>query len=90
MIGIALEDSLPRHAVDDKTDLHIQTVSRGINWIFAITIVGFHLGAIAALLYFRWSGLVVFLVIWILTQNQKLIRSFDKFLAETDAVWPGY
>ena len=49
MSDITLEESLPEHPVEDKTGLHAQTVSRGINWIFAITIVSFHLGALAAL-----------------------------------------
>jgi stearoyl-CoA desaturase (delta-9 desaturase) len=55
-------------------------VSRGINWIFAITIVGFHLGAIAALLSFRWSGLVVFLVTWILAQNVGIAMGYHRLL----------
>jgi hypothetical protein len=36
MIDIVLEDSLPRYAIEDKTDLHIQMLSRGINWSFQL------------------------------------------------------
>ncbi|MDR5726593.1 MAG: hypothetical protein RB191_03895, partial [Terriglobia bacterium] len=46
-------------------DLHSQTMLRGTNWIFTIAVVSFHLGALAALFYFRWSALLVFLVVWI-------------------------
>jgi hypothetical protein len=53
---------------------------RGINWIFAIALVSFHLGALAALFYFRWSTLVVFLMVWILAQNVGIAMGYHRML----------
>lgn len=39
-----LEHSPSGSGVDENNDLHSQTVKRGINWIFAIAVIGFHLG----------------------------------------------
>jgi stearoyl-CoA desaturase (delta-9 desaturase) len=80
MIDITLEDRPPERAVEDKTDLHSQTVRRGINWIFAITIVSFHLGALAALFYFWWSALLAFLIVWILAQNVGIAMGYHRLL----------
>jgi fatty-acid desaturase len=80
MNHIALEDSLPMHPIKEKTDFRIHTVSRGINWSFAITVVAFHLGAIAALFYFHCSALVVFVVMWILGQNIGIAIGYHRLL----------
>ena len=76
MIGTTLEHLLPANAGYEKTDLYSQTVKRGINWIFAIALVSFHLGALAALFYFRGSAVVVFLVVWILAQNVGMAMGY--------------
>jgi fatty-acid desaturase len=64
----------------DELFLHSQTVRSGINWIFAITFASFHLGALAALFYFRWSALIVFLVAWVLTQNVGIGMGYHRLL----------
>jgi fatty-acid desaturase len=52
----------------------------GINWIFAIALAAFHLGAVAALFHFRWSALVVFPVAWVLTQNVGIGMCYHRLL----------
>jgi fatty-acid desaturase len=42
--------------------------------------VSFHLGVLAALFYFRWSALVVFVVIWILAQNVGIGMGYHRLL----------
>jgi stearoyl-CoA desaturase (delta-9 desaturase) len=51
-----------------------------INWIFAITLVAFHLGALAALFCFRWPALIVFLVAWVLAQNVGIGMCYHRLL----------
>src|SRR5258708_4101166 len=80
MIETTLDHSPLATAVYIKSDLHSQTVRRGINWIFAITIVGLHLGALATLFYFQWSALVVFFVVWILAQNVGIAMGYHRLL----------
>jgi len=61
-------------------DLHSQTMLRGTNWIFTIAVVSFHLGALAALFYFRWSALLVFLVVWIFAENVGIAIGYHRLL----------
>ncbi len=41
----------------------------GVNWVTALFIAAFHIGAIAALFYFSWSRLAVAVVLWVLAIN---------------------
>jgi fatty-acid desaturase len=72
--------SLPARDIYEKADLHSQTVSRGINWVFALVVLSFHLCALAAMFYFRWSALVVFVVVWILAQNVGVAMGYHRLL----------
>jgi fatty-acid desaturase len=60
--------------------LYSNTVTRGLNWIFAITVVAFHLAAIAAIFYFRWSALIVFFSVWIVSQNIGIAMGYHRLL----------
>jgi fatty-acid desaturase len=80
MIETTLDHSISASVVDDESDLYSDTVIRGINWIFAIAIGSFHLGAVAALFYFRWSALGWFIAIWLLAQNVGIAMGYHRML----------
>jgi fatty-acid desaturase len=65
--------------ISTKIELE-QSKSNGFNWVFFVVIATFHLGAIAALFCFRWSSLVIFLAMWILTQNVGVAVSYHRQL----------
>jgi stearoyl-CoA desaturase (delta-9 desaturase) len=67
-------------AADSETSLQSQAVSSRINWIFAITLASFHLGALAALFCFRWSALIVFAVMWVLAENLGIAMGYHRLL----------
>jgi fatty-acid desaturase len=67
-------------ADNNETSLHSQVVRSGTNWIFAITFATFHLGALAAFFYFRWSALVAFLVVWVLAENVGIAMGYHRLL----------
>ena len=67
-------------ALNNDTSLHSQAVKTGINWIFAITLVAFHLAALAALFCFRWSALVAFFVVWVLAENAGIAMGYHRLL----------
>ncbi len=73
-------DENPALAADSETMLYTQTMGNGVNWTFAITLAGFHLGALAALFCFRWSALVVFVVMWVLAQNVGIGMGYHRLL----------
>ena len=75
-----IEDPLHGDAVYETTSLYSQTMSRGTNWIFAIALVSFHIGAVASLFYFRWSALIVFVTMWILAQNVGTAMGYHRLL----------
>jgi hypothetical protein len=88
MIEATLESPLSGDSVNEVTGLYSQTIRRGINWIFAIAVVSFHLGALAALFYFRWPVLVAFAVVWILAQNVGIAMGYHRlFTLRTSSVW---
>jgi stearoyl-CoA desaturase (delta-9 desaturase) len=66
--------------LNGETPLHYQEVKSGTNWTFAITLVSFHLAALSAFFYFRWSALVAFLVIWVLAQNIGIAMGYHRLL----------
>lgn len=57
-----------------------QEKSSQMNWVFAIAIVAFHVGAIAALFQFSWSALAVFCVLWFLCQNIGIAVCYHRLL----------
>ena len=80
MSEATLEHPSTGEAAYEATGLYSQTMRRGINWIFAIALVSFHLGALAALLYFRWSALVVFVTVWVAAQNVGIAMGYHRML----------
>ena len=80
MTNVVPDVSPPEPQLYEKVDLHSPTMSRGINWVFALVVLSFHLGALAALFYFRGSALVVFLVVWILAQNVGVAMGYHRLL----------
>src|SRR5271157_3713847 len=70
----------PTLALNNETTLHSLAVKSGINWIFAIPLASFHLGALAAFFYFRWSALVAFLVVWVLAENVGIGMGYHRLL----------
>jgi len=70
----------PSTAVNEETPLHSQVVKRGTNWFFVMTFACFHLGSLAAFFYFRWSALVVFVVMWVLAENVGIAIGFHRLL----------
>lgn len=75
-------DHLPlTSAVDGETlSLHPQAMKSGINWVFAVALVSFHVGALGTLFCFRWSALLAFLVMWILAQNVGIGIGYHRLL----------
>ena len=88
MIETTLEDPLPANAIYDERYLYSQTVKRGINWTFAIAIISFHLGAVAALFYFQWSALILFLTVWVLAQNVGVAMGYHRLLTHRGYATP--
>src|SRR5215467_1091727 len=69
-------------------DLFLQKPSGKFNWVFGIWIAIFHIGAIAALFYFRWSALVVLAVTWFLGQNVGIAMSYHRQLTHRGFTTP--
>lgn len=88
MIEAGLEHPVIGNTVYETTDLYAQTMRRGVNWIFAIALASFHLGALAALFFFRWSALVVFLVSWVLAQNIGVAMCYHRLLTHRGYATP--
>ena len=65
-----------------------QTRSKRLNLHFAISLTIFHLGAIAAFFFFRWSAVAVFLVLWVLGQNVGIGMSYHRLLTHRGYVTP--
>jgi len=58
------------------------------NWVFFAVIAPFHLGALAALFCFHWSSLVIFLVMWVLSQNIGIAVSYHRQLTHRGFTTP--
>ena len=80
MAEVTLDKHSEVDSVSETPGLYATTMSRGINWIFAIAVLGFHIGAVVALFYFRWSALAVFAVAWILAQNVGIAMGYHRLL----------
>jgi fatty-acid desaturase len=73
---------------DSETPLYSLTLRSGINWLFVITFAIFHLAALAAMFFFRWSALVVFLVVWVLAQNVGIAMGYHRLLTHRGYATP--
>ena len=56
------------------------TISAGINWLTAIVLVAFHIGAIAALFFFTWQRLLVAAILYILAINVGIGMCYHRLL----------
>jgi fatty-acid desaturase len=65
-----------------------QSKSNEFNWVFFVVIVTFHLGALAAVFFFRWSSLIVFAALWIVSQNVGIAVSYHRQLTHRGFVTP--
>jgi fatty-acid desaturase len=88
MIEATLEHPLSGNVAFEATGLYAQTIRRGINWICAVALVSFHLGALAALFCFRWSALLVFVTVWVLAQNVGIAMGFHRLLTHKGYATP--
>jgi fatty-acid desaturase len=79
-------------ATPQKTDTPelavVQAESSDFNWVFFVVIAGFHLGAIAAPFFFRWSSVAIFLVMWVLGQNVGIAISYHRQLTHRSFTTP--
>lgn len=65
-----------------------QSKSNEFNWVFFVVIATFHLGALAALFCFHWSSLVLFLAMWLLSQNVGIAVSYHRQLTHRGFTTP--
>lgn len=70
-----------------KTELR-QSKSNGLNWVFFVVIATFHMGAVAALFCFHWSSLLIFVAMWILSQNVGVAVSYHRQLTHRGFTTP--
>src|SRR5579872_1688786 len=70
-----------------STDL-MQSKSNEFNGVFFAVIATFHLGAVAAFFWFYWSSLVVFLAMWLLSQNIGIALSYHRQLTHRGFTTP--
>ena len=63
--------SAPLYSAPDKDKELIlqQTASGSLDWTFAIFLLFFHAGAVAALFFFSWKALAITAVFWVIAQN---------------------
>ena len=65
-----------------------QERSDQFNWVFFAVFATFHLGAIAALFFFHWSSLFIFLALWVLCQNVGVAVSYHRQLTHRSFASP--
>lgn len=65
-----------------------QSRSPHFNWILAIWLGVFHVGAVAAFFFFSWSALAVAAVLWVLGQNVGIAISYHRQLTHRGFVTP--
>jgi stearoyl-CoA desaturase (delta-9 desaturase) len=66
----------------------VQAESDTFNWVFFVVIAAFHLGAVAAVFFFCWSSVAIFLVMWILGQNVGIAISYHRQLTHRSFTTP--
>lgn len=74
-------------AEEDGTALRQAQAGR-LNLVFAWWMLAFHLLAIAAFFFFRWSSLLVFAVTWVLAQNVGIGMSYHRQLTHRGYTTP--
>ena len=85
-MALLIEDP-PKLVVFSDAELK-QSKSAELNWVFFIVIATFHLGTLAAFFYFRWSSLIVFLAMWLLSQNIGIAVSYHRQLTHRGFTTP--
>jgi fatty-acid desaturase len=66
----------------------VQARSTEFNWVFFTVIATFHLGAVAALFFFYWSSLAIFLAMWLVGQNVGIAISYHRQLTHRSFTTP--
>ena len=56
------------------------TAGEGLNWITAVTIALFHIGAVAALFFFSWERLLVAVIIYVFAINVGIGMCYHRLL----------
>jgi fatty-acid desaturase len=77
--------SLPRQSAlapepEDGSETLNRPVSSRLNAVFTVSLVVFHVLAVAALFMFHWSSLAVFAILWILGQNVGIAIGYHRLL----------
>lgn len=88
MTETTLENPLSGEAVHGVAELYSRTMKLGIQWFLVIVLASFHLGALAALFYFRWSAIGMFVAVWILAQNVGIAMGYHRLLTHGGYVTP--
>lgn len=70
------------------SELLTQSRSTRLNIILTVTLVAFHLGAVAALFFFSWSALAVTLLLWVLSQNIGIGIAYHRLLTHRGFITP--
>ena len=65
-----------------------QERSEVFNWVFFVVIAAFHIGAVAALFFFSWSAVAVFVAMWLLGQNVGIAMSYHRQLTHRGFATP--
>ena len=82
-----LETAVDTQQAVDYSSL-TQARDGSFNWFFTTLIAIFHVGALAAFFTFRWSSLLVFLVMWIFAQNVGIAIGYHRLLTHRGYVTP--
>lgn len=79
---------LPDETLRADSQALVQGRSKHFNWILAIALAVFHIGAIAAFFFFTWSALAAAAVLWVLGQNVGIAMSYHRQLTHRGFVTP--
>ncbi len=60
--------------------LYGRKVSKGTNWITAIAMTAFHIGAVAAFFYFDWGAIVATLILWYVSGSWGIGMGYHRLL----------
>ncbi len=74
--------SAPLYSAPDKDKeliLH-ETAAGSLDWTFAIFLLFFHAGAVAALFFFSWKALAVTAILWVIAQNGGIAMAYHRLL----------
>src|SRR5580700_1748242 len=59
---------------------HDKTFSQPINWTTTLFMLAFHIGAVAALFFFTWKGLIAAVVLYVLAINVGIGMCYHRLL----------